>query len=146
MNRIFHSKVGWTFYLVLGILAVNMFYFFWTKEIVPAVLIALLELFFIEMIIHTRYVVTTDGYLKVDLGRFYPSSVIPVKDIVSLHASRSAVSSMALSLDKIKIVFRGKHANETVYVSPVKKKEMITLLLKLNDQIIIDENLKKILS
>lgn len=146
MDRIFHSKVGWTFYVVLDILAVNMFYFFWIKEILPGILIALLELFFIEMIIHTQYVITTDGKLKVDLGRFYPSSVIPVKDIVSVHASRSAVSSMALSFDKIKIVFRGKHTDGTVYVSPVKKKEMITLLLKLNNQIIVDENLKKILS
>lgn len=143
MDRVFHSKINWTYWNITGVLAVSMLYFFWIKAIIPAALIALIELCLIEMIIHTQYVVTTEGKLKLSFGRFYPSSIISVGDILSIQ---SIYHFTASSADKIRIAYRGKQTNETVCISPVKKKEMITLLLKMNDRIIIDENLKKILS
>ncbi len=142
MDRIFHPKVGWTFYLVLVVLAISMFHFFWTKEIIPAILIALLELFFIEMIIHTHYIITTDGFLKLNLGRFFPSSSIPVADIVSLEQSHSWETSAAFSYDRIKIVYHGKYRDEKVSVSPVKKREFVDLLVKMNGHITVDDKLR----
>mgnify|MGYP001653256274 CR=1 FL=1 len=99
----------------------SMLYFFWIKAIIPAALIALIELCLIEMIIHTQYVVTTEGKLKLSFGRFYPSSIISVGDILSIQ---SAYHFTASSADKIRIAYRGKQTNETVCISPVKKKEM----------------------
>lgn len=143
MNRIFHPKVGWTLYFVLIVLASQMFYFFWIKQIIVAILIALLELFLIEMIIHTQYIVTDDGVLKLNLGRFFPSSSIPVKDIISLEQSHSWETSAALSYDRIQIKYRGKFQDEKVHVSPVKRREFVELLIKMNNEIAVSDELKK---
>lgn len=142
MNRIFHPKVSWTLYFVLIVLASQLFYFFWIKQIIVVILIALLELFLIEMIIHTQYIVTTNGILKVNPGRFFPSYSIPVKDIISLEQSYSWQTSAALSYDRIQIKYRGKYQDERMYVSPVKRREFVDLLLKINPEIVVSDELK----
>lgn len=141
MNRVFRSKVGGTFWVVLLVLTACMFQFFWEKEVIPAVMIALLVLFCIEMIIHTRYAVTSDGLLIIDRGRFFSALSIPVSDIVSLKKSKSWESSPALSLDRIQIDYRGKHHKERVYISPQRKEEFVALLVKMNDQIEVGKEL-----
>ncbi len=148
MDRVFHSKISWVFYAVIFLIGAFIFYLLWIKIlifIILAVVLVPFELILIEGIIHNRYTITMDGNLELYLGRFFATEIIPIENIVSLHASHSWETSAAFSFDRIKIVYI-KSYKRKVYVSPVKKKEMITLLLKMNDRIIIDENLKKILS
>lgn len=141
MNRIFHPKVGLSLYFVMGFLFTQLFYFFWIKEILVAVLIVLLELFLIESVIHTRYVISPDGQLKLHVGRFFPDRTIPVGEILSVKRSHSWQGSAALSHERILIVFKGKFGEETAAVSPKKEQEFIEALLRLNPDVQVDEKL-----
>ncbi len=141
MNRIFHPKVGLSLYFVIGFLFTQLFHFFWIKEILVAVLIVLLELFLIEAVIHTCYVISSDGMLKLHVGRFFPDRTIPVKDILSLKRSHSWQGAAALSHERIQIVYKNSLRQESVAVSPKKEQEFIDALLRQNPAIEVGEGL-----
>ena len=134
MNRVFHSHIGWTSYFVVLFLATQMFYFFWNKEIVVAVLITLLEIFFIETMIHTAYAITQDGNLRISKGRFFPVQEIPLESIVTLEDA-----STPFSKKRIRIVYHGKHRDEKTVITPAKGKELVAFLLKANAGITVKQ-------
>ena len=74
MNRTFQSKVGWWYWIVIGITSVLLFFFFWEHYLLCTILCATVVIFEIEMLIHTQYVITEDGWLKVETGRFIPNA------------------------------------------------------------------------
>ena len=72
MNRTFQSKVGWWYWIVIGITSVLLFFFFWEHYLLCTILCATVVIFEIEMLIHTQYVITEDGWLKVET-QYYDS-------------------------------------------------------------------------
>ena len=74
MNRTFQSKVGWWYWIVIGITSVLLFFFFWEHYLLCTILCATVVIFEIEMLIHTQYVITEAGWLKVETGRFIPNA------------------------------------------------------------------------
>lgn len=134
MNRIYHFHVGWTSYFVVLFLASQMFYFFWTKEIVVAVLITLLEIFFIEMMIHTAYTITQSGTLVISKGKFFPVQEIPVKDIVRIEDA-----STPFSKKRVRLTYHGKYKDEKVTLAPAKKEDFVASLLKAHPEIVAEQ-------
>ena len=61
MYRTFHSKVGWWYWLLMGVTAFLLLDFFWFHHTVLMILTAVAMVFEIEMLIHTCYILTEDG-------------------------------------------------------------------------------------
>ena len=64
MYRTFHSKVGWWYWLLMGVTAFLLLDFFWFHHTVLMILTAVAMVFEIEMLIHTCYILTEDGRLR----------------------------------------------------------------------------------
>ena len=111
MNRTFHSEVGWWYGLIMVITAFLLFDFFWSHYTVAMV-------FEIEMLIHTCYIITADGRLRIESGRFVPNIEIEVSSIVSMKRVKSFSIAPALSAERIEIVYRKGGKERTVQISP----------------------------
>ena len=70
MNRIFHARIVPGQYLFLLLVAVLAFWSLWEKNILLAAVCMLGLVFLIERLIHTTYILTTEGTLRIDRGRF----------------------------------------------------------------------------
>lgn len=118
MNRTFHSEVGWWYGLIMVITAFLLFDFFWFHYTVLMILIAVAMVFEIEMLIHTCYIITADGRLRIESGRFVPNIEIEVSSIVSMKRVKSFSIAPALSAERIEIVYRKGGKERTVQISP----------------------------
>ena len=134
MNRTYHSHIGWTSYFVVLFLASQMFYFFWNKEIIIAVLITLLEIFFIEMMIHTAYTITQEGVLVICKGKFFPVQEIPVKEIALIEDA-----STPFSKRRVRLTYHGKYRDEKITLAPAKREDFVASLLKVHPEIVIKQ-------
>ena len=127
MNRIFHARIVWYQYFLLVVLTVNAVGALWCKIILPAVLFMLLLIVVIEQIIHTQYIVTTDGILEVDRGRFIRKKVIPISQITSIKKCNS-MKFGRFSVTNYVLIEYGK--GEFASTMPVKEREFIELIEK----------------
>ena len=103
MVRTFHSEVGWWYWLSMIMTAIPLFVLFWFHIIwafVIAVLIMILE---IEMLIHTRYVLTGDGLLRIESGRFFKKTTIDLATVYRIKRVRDILSAPALSVRRLEI-------------------------------------------
>lgn len=101
----------------------SIFYFF-TKEIkIDKMLfaISLLILVILISLIYIRYILGEDN-LIVKIG--FIRTTIPYSEIVSVKEKRNPISSPALSLDRIEIIWKkSKVSRGVTYISP-KEKEL----------------------
>ena len=123
MDRVFKSKVGWWYHLVLLVMvASTVFAFVGGKSPVTMVMLLLFTLECIHMLLSTWYKITADGYLIAHCSIF-PEKKIPI-------------SSYALSLDRL-IIYKGD--TQWLLVSPVNKQDFVKLLKKHNPDIRIKD-------
>lgn len=127
MNNTFHVYIRWYQYLFMILLGGLSFYLLWYKHAPPAVLFMTLLVIVIERFIHTTYLVTVDGKLIINCGRFGGSKTVWLKDIVSVEQRRS-VKIFGFSLLRYVII----QLNTGRYLSlvPVKEEEFVQLLLE----------------
>ena len=88
------------------------------------------DLFMLDLTFRTYYVLEKD-YLFIRCGIGRPLR-IPYKDIHTLKETHNPLSSSALSLDRIDLVFKaqnGGNGEDEVLISPVRKLEFIQQLL-----------------
>lgn len=130
MNRTFHSKVGWWYWLLMGMTAFLLFDFFWFHYTLLTLLLAVVMIFEIEMLIHTCYIVTADGKLKIETGRFVPNTTIELDSIVAIHETRGYVVAPALSVSRVEIIYRMGNKNQRVQISPKNPSEFIRWIQK----------------
>lgn len=92
--------------------------------------------FEIEMLIHTQYVITSDGWLNVETGRFVPNASIEISQILRIRKVRSmAFWEPALSFERLEITFK-KHGKVcSVCLSPKNTEDFVRCLLKKNEAI-----------
>ncbi len=90
------------------------------------------------LIIATKYVI--DGESLVIHGGI-KKHIIPVKNISGLRATKNPLSAPALSIDRIEITYQP--GMQIMLVSPAKKELFIETLVKMNGNIVVDENLIK---
>ena len=84
MDRTFHSKVDWWYWLLMAVTAFLLFDFFWFHYTIATLLVAAVMIFEIEMLIHTRYIVTGSGKLLIETGRFVADKTILLNTIVGM--------------------------------------------------------------
>ena len=125
MDRIFHPRI----------------YFFWEHHTLLMLILAVCVVFEIEMLIHTRYIISADNQLRIETGRFVRNSTIELERIVRIRKVRSLVFwAPALSFDRLEIICEKKSGNGTasVLIAPQNPDDFIHWLLKRNSQIQVD--------
>ncbi|WP_294589231.1 PH domain-containing protein [uncultured Phocaeicola sp.] len=141
MDRIFHPRIGWWYWLLIAVTSVFLFYFFWEHHTLVMLILAVCVIFEIEMLIHTRYVISSDNYLRIETGRFVRNSTIDINSILRVRKVRSlAFWAPALSFDRLEIVCVKKSGKGTasVLIAPQNQEEFINWLLKRNSRIQVD--------
>ncbi len=135
MDRVFKSKVGWWYHLILLIMIVSTILVFVKGELVGMAIFLLITLQCIHMLLSTWYKITADGNLIVHCSIF-PEKQIAISEISAVEATVMPVSSYALSLDRL-IIYKGEV--QWLLVSPENKQEFVRLLRKYNPAIQIKE-------
>ena len=97
--------------------------------IVGAVLLLLVELFFFELVLRSTYYVVDGGTLLIRSSGI--TWRVPIAEIQSITPTRSALSSPALSLDRLRI----DYGNKQILVSPEEKERFIAALRAINPAI-----------
>lgn len=133
--RTFHTKVGWWYWGIIAIVSCFLFVCFWFHELLLALFFAVVVIFLIEGLIHTQYVVTADGKLVIEVGRFMKGASIDVAQIVSIEKSKFPESAPALSLDRLKITYRKRSFKDYILISPQNQEAFVQALLKQNASI-----------
>lgn len=91
MNRSFHYRASWLNYTCIVVVAGAAIYSLWHRSAVNALVGFLLMgvvVLMIERIIHTVYVLTSDGRLIISRGRFSRSLSVPVNEIIRMRVVR----------------------------------------------------------
>ena len=132
MNRTFHSRVGAGYWLLMAATAFLLFDFFWFHELLLSLLLA------IEMLIHTQYVVTAEGNLQIETGRFVRKATIPLEKIMLIQHVKSWGIAPALSPVRLKISYQTEKGKSSVLVSPKGEDDFIRCLMKRNQAIRVE--------
>lgn len=110
--------------------------FFWEHYLLCTILCATIVIFEIEMLIHTQYVITGDGWLKVETGRFVPNATVEITEILRVRKVRSmAFWEPALSFERLEVVFKKHGKVHTICLSPKNPEDFVRCLLKQNETI-----------
>lgn len=138
MDRTFKTVVGWWYWILIFVSSLLLFFFFWMHDTILAVIMAILVIYEIEMLIHTQYVITDDGMLKIETGRFVRSFTLRVEQIESIRMVRSMTFwAPALSFVRLEIKYKGNNKTIRVQVSPNNKDAFISKLKSINGNIVI---------
>lgn len=81
MNRIFHARIHFAMYMLVILLTMCVGWAFWNKALLTGTAALLLLVITVERIIHTVYVLTADGRLVIDRGRFARRRTLWLADI-----------------------------------------------------------------
>ena len=140
MQRTFHVNVGWWYWLLIVASSALLLYCFWMHYVGLTLLLATVVVFEIEMLIHTRYIITEEGVLKIETGRFVPKTEIDICKIISMRKVRSMkLISPALSFNRVEITFRTRKGNVfAVEVSPQNLSDFVNVLRKRNEEMQTD--------
>lgn len=130
MDRTFHSKVDWWYWLLMAVTAFLLFDFFWFHYTIATILVAVVMIFEIEMLIHTRYIVTDNGKLQIETGRFVADKTILLNDIKDLRKIKSFSVAPALSVDRIEIVYHNNDKVKKICISPQNASEFLRWIEK----------------
>ncbi len=97
--------------------------------LIGAAVLIVMEIIFITWVLHSTYYVVEGGTLLIRSS--FITWRIPISSITSITPTRSALSSPALSLDRLRIEYGGK----VILVSPADKHGFINALLAVNPAI-----------
>lgn len=136
MDRVFKSKVGWWYHLLLIILAVLCVIAVLHQNAMAIAGMLVISALVLHVFFNTYYVITTDGMLLLRCS-FFPKKEIAIADIEALQPTILPVFSYSLSLDRIIIWKEGKM---WMLISPQNEKEFVKLLKKFNPDIQIRKN------
>lgn len=136
MDRVFKSKVGWWYHLLILILAALCVVSLLHQNVVATVSTMVISAIMLHLFFNTYYVVTAEGILLLRCG-FFPKKQIPISEIEALQSSILPVFSYALSLNRIIIWKEGKM---WMLISPQNENEFVKLLKKFNPDIQIRKN------
>ena len=131
MDRVFKSKIGWWYHLLIIVLAVLCVISVLHQNVAAIVTSLVASALTLHVFFNTYYVITADGMLLLRCG-FFPKKEIAIADIEALQPSILPVFSYSLSLDK-----EGKM---WMLISPQNEKEFVKLLKKINPDIQIKSN------
>ena len=127
-QRTYQHRVTAASVAVIVLIAGLALYFFLSREAalsLVALLLIGIDVVMIERVIHTEYVLTDDGNLVIDRGRFARPTVIPLSGIVRMEQRRHPFLGMHYVLIEYGA---GKYAsivtdNEAGLISEVSKRQ-----------------------
>ncbi len=131
MDRVFKSKVGWWYHLVILLAAAGCVASILKGRIDATVISLLASMLIIHILLNTWYKITEDGVLVAHCSIF-PEKRIAISEITALGSTVMPISSYALSLDRLIIYKNDKY---WLLISPVDKKDFISQLIKINPEI-----------
>ena len=131
MDRVFKSKVGWWYHLVILLAAAGCVASILKGRIDATVISLLASMLIIHILLNTWYKITEDGVLVAHCSIF-PEKRIAISEITALGSTVMPISSYALSLDRLIIYKNDKY---WLLISPVNKKDFINQLIKINPEI-----------
>lgn len=138
MDRTFKTEVGWWYWILISVTSSLLFFFFWMHDTMLAVITALLVIYEIEMLIHTQYVISDDGTLKIETGRFVKGFTLNIERIESIKELRSMTFwAAALSFHRLEIKYNGRNKIVKIQISPQNKEVFISKLKSMNDKLVI---------
>lgn len=135
MNRSFHYRASWLNYTCIFIVAGAAMFSLWHRSAVNAVVGFLLigvVVLMIERIIHTVYVLTSDGRLIISRGRFSREMSVPVNEIIRMSVVRPGM----LGVRYILIEYGAGH--ETT-VQPVNEEAFMREVRERQERVCINE-------
>lgn len=113
-----------------------MLYTFWTHVVWVAIILALAVILEIEALVHTHYVVTADGKLLLNGGRFSHSREMEISSVILVRQTRRlTIAQPVLSISVLELVFRQGGYERTVCVSPRNVDAFIACLQRRNPAI-----------
>lgn len=122
MNRVFHARIAWYQYFLIGVLGANAFGFLWCKNILLAACMMLFLVVVIEQVIHTVYTLTPEGVLVLSYGRFIRKKSIPLTEITEVKRCSSMQLGRFAVTHYVLIEYgKGKYASAL----PVKEQEFM---------------------
>ncbi len=136
MNRSFHYRASWLNYTCIIVVAVAAMYSLWHRSVVNAIVGFLLMgvvVLMIERIIHTVYVLTSDGRLIISRGRFSREISVPVNEIIRM----SVIRPKLLGVRYILIEYGAGH--ETT-VQPVNEEAFMREVRDRQERVCINED------
>ena len=136
MNRSFHYRASWLNYTCIIVVAVAAMYSLWHRSVVNAIVGFLLMgvvVLMIERIIHTVYVLTSDGRLVISRGRFSREMSVPVNEIIRM----SVIRPKLLGVRYILIEYGAGH--ETT-VQPVNEEAFMREVRDRQERVCINED------
>lgn len=133
----YHSKIGVLWILACLLMIWASWQIVWSTGIdlgswefwMVVIIFVPCDLMFINVTVD-NYAMFHDDYLQVKCGIFC-NVEIPYTAIVRFKETRSLISSVGLSTDRLSILFKaqnGGNGNDEVLISPVKKQEFIKML------------------
>ena len=139
MERIFYSKVGNMYYLLILCFGGLMVYHLWVKQVLWGILFFICTYWLIKMLTQLRYVLTTDNRLRIEPGKQIVLRLIPVENIVGVRAVKGKWRSFCgMSFDQLEIRYRSQGKEICFYISPLNRQEMAKALKKRNENISIE--------
>ena len=127
MDRIFHARVHFLMYVLLGLLTAGVCLSFVYRLGLCAVLMLLLLVVVVERIVHTTYTITADGRLVVSCGRFSRPRVVALRDVVRVERCRR-MRVGGYSLFAYLLVTYGPE--KAVAVMPVREDDFVETLTR----------------
>lgn len=139
MSNIYYpSKRDFSLGIIL--LGITIPLFFYSFLIDSSYLIKSIDLLIILLVIwfffDTGYTLTSDNKIKIKAGPI--RGKVEIEKIIKIKATRSILSSAALSFNRLQITSNSNLWNAFWMISPKRKKEFIDELRKRNPQIDFD--------
>lgn len=132
MERIFHTNIGFTEYLYITLTSGCLFASLWIKQICGIIIFAILLIKVVEKLLHTEYVITDEGDLIVNNGRFTDKKVIPLQTITRIER-RHSVKIFGKCLVNYLVIHHGYC--KQISVKPIKEDEFVAKIDKfINDK------------
>ena len=125
---LYKSKIGLELIVPLSILLAGTGGLMLYKQIWPGVAIIALITFFIMHLFATTYYKVDTYMVQIKSGLFFSKS-LEIKSIKRIVETRNPISSPALSLDRIELIY---NRFDSVLISPKDKKGFIQELIKVN--------------
>ncbi|HHT22712.1 MAG TPA: PH domain-containing protein [Bacteroidales bacterium] len=134
MNKIYKSKIGigLVTFIVILISISSLPLFLGAFSWIGFFIVLLTVIFILYIFLSIVYVI--DGENLIVKNSFLKPQIIDIKTIKEISETHNPISAPAASLDRIEIKY-GK--NCSIIVSPKKKKEFISDLIKINSTIVI---------
>jgi len=131
--KIYKSKIGNELIIPISVIMGGIIILFIVEGLWLGLVLHLLVILFILHLFSKTYYVIEGNQIRIKAG-FLLKMLISINDIREIKETRNPISSPALSLDRLEIIY---NKYDRVYISPKNKSEFIQDMLSLNPNITV---------